>query len=146
VYQTLEGFQYQLDRLRFKVDIEIQPDMPEVRLDPDAFRQALGNLIDNAIKYSGDRKILRVEAKIWEGELRVSVADQGIGIDPTEVPRIFGKFYRIRRSEAPSTRGTGIGLTLVKHLVEAHGGRVVVESTPGEGSTFILIIPLDPER
>lgn len=146
IVQTVDVFQNQLNRLGFSVDVEIQPDMPEVHLDADAFRQALGNVIDNAINYSGDRKVIRVEAMVWEGELRCSVADQGVGIDPVEVPRIFEKYYRAGRTETQSTRGSGIGLTLVKHIAEAHGGRVVVESTPGEGSTFILIIPVDPQR
>jgi signal transduction histidine kinase len=146
VVQTLDAFQYQLDRLGFKVNLDIQPDMPDVTLDPHAFRQALGNLLDNAIKYSQDRKVIRVEAMVWQDELRCSVADQGIGIDPTETARVFEKFYRVARSEAQSPRGSGIGLTVVRHIAEAHGGKVVVESTHGEGSTFTLIIPLDPRR
>jgi signal transduction histidine kinase len=146
VVQTLDAFQYQLDRLGFKVDLDIQPDMPDVTLDPHAFRQALGNLLDNAIKYSRDRKVIRVEAMVWQEELRCSVADQGIGIDPTQIPRVFEKFYRVARSEAQSPRGSGIGLTVVKHIAEAHGGKVIVESTHREGSTFTLIIPLDPQR
>jgi signal transduction histidine kinase len=120
--------------------------MPEVRLDPDAFRQALANVVDNAIKYSPDRKLIRVEAKVWDGELRTSVADHGIGIAPEDMPRIFEKFYRVTRGEGSSSRGTGLGLTLARHLVEAHGGRVAVESTQGEGSTVTLIIPHRPER
>jgi len=146
VAQTLDAFQYQFDRLGFKVDLAIQPDMPDVTLDPHAFRQALGNLLDNAIKYSGDRKMIRVEAMVWQEELRCRVADQGIGIDPTQTPRVFEKFYRVAWGEAQSPRGSGIGLTVVKHIAEAHGGKVVVESTPGQGSTFTLIIPLDPQR
>jgi signal transduction histidine kinase len=146
VDQTVEAFRYQLDRLGFKLDVEIQPDMPEVRLDPDAFRQALANVVDNAIKYSPDRKLIRVEAKVWDGELRTSVADHGIGIAPEDMPRIFEKFYRVTRGEGSSSRGTGLGLTLARHLVEAHGGRVAVESTQGEGSTVTLIIPHRPER
>ncbi|MFQ5846710.1 MAG: sensor histidine kinase [Candidatus Methylomirabilales bacterium] len=146
ILQTLEVYQYQLNRLGFTVDLEMQPDMPDVTLDPDAFRQALGNVIDNAINYSGDRKVIRVGAMVWEGELRCSIADQGVGIDSAEVPRIFEKYYRAGRRETPSPRGSGIGLTLVKNIAEAHGGRVIVESARGEGSTFTLIIPVDPDR
>lgn len=144
--QTLEAFQFQLDRRGFKVELMLQPDMPEISLDPEAFCQALGNLIDNAIKYSRDRQVIRVEAKVWDGVFYCAVADQGVGIAPAELPRIFEKFYRVGRSETQSTRGSGIGLALVKHIVEAHGGRIAVESTPGEGSTFTMIIPLDPQR
>jgi signal transduction histidine kinase len=146
VIQTLEAFQFQLDRRGFKVELQLQPDMPEVSLDPEAFCQALGNLIDNAIKYSRGHQVIQVEAKVWDGALRCAVADQGVGIDPAELPKIFEKFYRVGRSETQSTRGSGIGLALVKHIVEAHGGRIAVESTPGEGSTFTMIIPLDPHR
>jgi signal transduction histidine kinase len=72
----------------------------------------------------------------------IEVADEGIGIPPGEAERIFEKFYRIGRSETLGTRGSGVGLSLVKHIAEAHGGRVTVESRPGQGSRFSLYLPV----
>jgi len=113
-----------------------------VSLDAEAMGQALANLVDNAIKYSGDRRVLRVKAALRDGHLAVTVADEGLGIPPEEQERIFEKFYRIGRSETQGRRGSGVGLALVRHIVEAHGGRVTVESQPGRGSRFTLWLPL----
>jgi signal transduction histidine kinase len=116
--------------------------LPEVSLDADAVGQALANLLDNAIKYSGDTKAIAVEAVVADGRLALTVADQGIGIPAAEHARIFEKFYRVGRSETQGRRGSGVGLALVRHVAEAHGGRVTVESRPGEGSRFTLWLPL----
>ncbi len=113
-------------------------------MDAEAVRQALANLVDNAIKYSGERKSLRVEATIQAGHLALAVTDEGIGIPSEEQERIFEKFYRVGPSERQGRRGSGVGLALVRHIVEAHGGRVTVESRPGAGSRFTLWFPVTP--
>jgi signal transduction histidine kinase len=145
VRETLEAFSYPLSQQGFNVEVAVPPDLPEVPMDGDAVSQALANLVDNAIKYSGDRKVLRVDARIEGGELALSVADQGIGIPREEQARIFEKFYRVGRSETQGRRGSGMGLALVRYIAEAHGGRVSVESRPGEGSRFTLWLPLTRE-
>jgi signal transduction histidine kinase len=142
VRETLEAFSYPLAQEGFKVHLQVVADLPEVPLDADAVGQALGNLIDNAIKYSGDRKVLTIEARVTEGRLALTVADEGIGIPREEQERIFDKFYRVGRSETQGRRGSGVGLALVRHVADAHGGRVTVESGPGEGSRFTLWLPL----
>ncbi len=142
VRDTVESFAYVLAQQGFKVDVAIQPDLPEVPMDADAIGQALANLIDNAIKYSERRKVLTVEATLQDGGLAVTVGDEGIGIPREEQARIFDKFYRAGRSETQGRRGSGVGLALVRHVAEAHGGRVRVESRPGEGSRFTLWLPL----
>jgi signal transduction histidine kinase len=142
VRETLEAFEYPLAQQGFKVETRIAPDLPEVGLDADAVGQALANLLDNAIKYSGDTKAIAVEAVVADGQLALTVADQGIGIPAAEHARIFEKFYRVGRSETQGRRGSGVGLALVRHVAEAHGGRVTVESRPGEGSRFTLWLPL----
>jgi signal transduction histidine kinase len=142
IRECLEAFGYPLAQQGFKVDTAVAPDLPEVSLDADAVAQALANLVDNAIKYSGDRKSLTVEARVVDGQLALSVADEGVGIPPEEQARIFDKFYRIGRSETQSRRGSGVGLALVRHVAEAHGGRVTVVSRPGAGSRFTLWLPL----
>jgi signal transduction histidine kinase len=142
VRETLEAFSYPLAQEGFKVQVQVAPDLPEVPLDADAVGQALGNLIDNAIKYSGDRKVLAIEVRAAEGMLALTVADEGIGIPREEQDRIFDKFYRVGRSETQGRRGSGVGLALVRHVADAHGGRVTVDSRPGEGSRFTLSLPL----
>ncbi len=144
IRETLEAFGYVLEQRDLKVEVAVAPGLPAVPLDPDAFGQALGNLLDNAIKYSGGGTTIRVEAGLRDGHLAVSVADEGIGIPPEEHERIFEKFYRLGRSETQGRRGSGVGLALVRHIAEAHGGRVTVESRPGAGSRFTLRFPLQP--
>lgn len=142
IRETLEAFSYSLAQHGFKVEAAVAPDLPAIPMDAEAVSQALANLVDNAIKYSGERKSLRVDARIQAGQLALSVADEGIGILPEEQGRIFEKFYRVGRSETEGRRGSGLGLTLVRHIVDAHGGRVTLESRPGEGSRFTLWFPL----
>jgi signal transduction histidine kinase len=142
VRETLEAFAYPLAQQGFKVEVTVAPDLPEVPMDPDAVGQALANLVDNAIKYSADDRALTVEARVEGGELVLAVADRGIGIPRAEQVLIFDKFYRVGRSETQGRRGSGVGLSLVRHVALAHGGRVTVDSAPGEGSRFALRLPL----
>jgi len=142
VRESLEPFAYPLAQGGFKVEVDVAPDLPDVLMDPAAVGQALTNLVDNAIKYSGERKTIRVAAAAADGALALSVADEGIGIPPAEHARIFEKFYRVGRSETQGRRGSGVGLALVRHVAEAHGGRVTVESRPGAGSRFTLRLPV----
>ena len=146
VRDVLEAFAHPLAQESFKVDVHVATDLPEVALDADAVAQALANLVDNAIKYSGSRKVLRVEAAARDGWLLLAVADEGVGIPVDEQGRIFDKFYRVGRSETQGRRGSGVGLALVRHVAEAHGGRVTVESRPGHGSRFTLWIPVGEPR
>jgi signal transduction histidine kinase len=142
VHDVMEAFRYPLTQRGFKVDVVVAPDLPEALMDPEAVKQALANLVDNAIKYSGERRRLAVAARAEGDRVAIEVADEGIGIPAAEAERIFEKFYRIGRSETQSSRGSGVGLALVKHIAEAHGGRVSVESRPGEGSRFTLYLPV----
>jgi signal transduction histidine kinase len=116
--------------------------LPPVRLDRDALAQAVVNLLDNAVKYSGPRKELSVRISGERGELRIAVADRGIGIPLAEQKKIFDKFYRVGNSLVHDVKGSGLGLAIVNHIVKAHHGRVEVSSTPGEGSTFTIVLPL----
>jgi signal transduction histidine kinase len=142
IRDMLDAFEHPLTSEGFKVEVLTPPDLPEVPLDGEAIAQALANLVDNAIKYSGEHKVLTVRARVVSDELALSVADAGVGIPREEQAKIFEKFYRAGRSERQGRRGSGVGLTLVRHIVEAHGGRVTVESAPGTGSCFTLWLPL----
>jgi signal transduction histidine kinase len=142
IHEVLDAFRYPLAQRGFKLDVTVAPDLPDALMDPDAIKQALANLVDNALKYSTERRRLGVGARREGRWVVIEVADEGVGIPPGEAERIFEKFYRIGRSETQGTRGSGVGLALVKHIAEAHGGRVSVESRPGQGSRFALFLPI----
>jgi len=116
-----------------------------VRADADALVQALENIIDNAIKYSPRQSRVQVVLNTDDNQASISVSDSGIGIDPTEHGRIFEEFYRAARPEVRTIRGSGLGLALVRHTVERHGGSVGVTSSVGKGSTFNVTLPLAKE-
>jgi signal transduction histidine kinase len=109
---------------------------------PDYLERAVTNLLENAIKYTpeGGRVCLSVAAD--DEMLRIQVTDNGIGIPADDLPRIFERFYRVDRSRSREMGGTGLGLSIVKHVAHVHGGSVEVSSTPGQGSTFTLKLPL----
>ncbi|WP_406040398.1 ATP-binding protein [Micromonospora sp. NBC_00898] len=105
---------------------------------------AVANLVENAINYSGEDTTVRVTARKTDEHVEIAVADQGIGIAPNEVDRIFERFYRADQARSRATGGTGLGLAIVKHIASNHGGRVEVSSTLGGGSTFTLRLPASP--
>ncbi|HXI19531.1 MAG TPA: HAMP domain-containing sensor histidine kinase, partial [Gemmatimonadales bacterium] len=144
VHEVLESFRHPLQQQGFKLEVRVAADLPEVPMDAEAIKQALSNLLDNAMKYSADRRCIRVEVRPEGAGVAVEVADEGVGIPVSERERIFEKFYRIGRSETQGRRGSGVGLALVKHIVEAHRGRVTVDGAPGVGSRFTLHLPGDP--
>ena len=115
--------------------------LPEIRVDANAIDRALANLLDNAVKYSngGDRIDVGLEA--GDGEIRITVTDRGIGIPREEQHRIFERFHRVSTGLVHDVKGSGLGLSLVRHIVQAHGGTVTVASKVGEGSTFTIHLP-----
>ena len=127
----------------FVVRSEIDPSLPMVALDADAIGQAVTNLIDNGIKYSGDSKEIVVRGFAENGHAVIAVRDFGIGLDPEEKERVFERFYRGGSELTRTVKGTGLGLTLVKQIVEGHGGHVDADSEPGHGSTFYIRLPLE---
>ena len=119
------------------------PDALRASLNAPLLEQALVNLIDNAIKFSAANSTVRVEAQETGAEIVIRVMDQGGGIPPDHLDRIFERFYRVDAGRSRKVGGTGLGLAIVKHIAQAHGGRVTVESTPGQGSIFSLHLPAD---
>ena len=113
----------------------------EANVNQGQFEHAVSNLIDNAIKYSEKGSSVTVKAIATVQEIMVSVQDYGVGIAAEHLPRLFERFYRVEKSRSREAGGTGLGLAIVKHVVVAHGGRVSVDSTPGEGSTFRIHLP-----
>jgi two-component system phosphate regulon sensor histidine kinase PhoR len=125
-----------------QVALEAPTALPEISADADKISQVLTNLVGNAIKYSPEGASVTVSFRAEAGCVVVVVADTGYGISEGEIDRVFDKFYRARQPRGVNITGTGLGLPLVKAIVEAHGGRVAVASTEGEGSTFTVTLPV----
>jgi two-component system sensor histidine kinase SenX3 len=127
-----------------EVPIVVTPEPPDVELacDRRQMRSALMNLLDNAIKYSGPHQPVEVGARLEGDRLALVVRDHGIGIPTRDLERIFERFYRVDRARSRETGGTGLGLAIVRHVAQAHGGDVTVESREGEGSLFTLHLPV----
>ena len=113
----------------------------QVQVSEQLLTQAIVNLVDNAVKYSDPDTSILVHCEIIDGEVVISVTDQGRGIEPKHLPRVFERFYRTDKARSRDLGGTGLGLSIVKHIAEAHGGRVSVDSSPGSGSTFRIHLP-----
>ena len=127
---------------RHKLELDVASDLPAVIADEDKVDQMLTNLLNNAIKYSPDGGTVLVSARNTGSEIEVSVKDEGVGIPKDHMDKIFARFHRVQGGDARHAGGTGIGLYLVKHLAEAHHGRIWVESEIDKGSTFSFTLPL----
>src|SRR3954447_14528271 len=141
VERALEVCRHRLEKEKIRLRPEIASDLPDVRMDEDAMTLVLLNLVDNAVKYAGEGGEVAVRLARSPGGLALSVRDRGPGISADEQQRIFERFYRATNARMRNVRGSGIGLALVKHIAEAHGGRVEVASTPGQGATFTVFVP-----
>jgi signal transduction histidine kinase len=126
----------------FSVETSIPAGSFSIDADPDALSRALWNLLDNAVKYSGSSRTVWVDMEENKGSLAIRVRDRGIGIPRTEQDGVFQKFVRGAEARAHGIKGTGLGLAMVQQIVEAHGGSVHVDSSPGEGSTFTMLLPI----
>jgi signal transduction histidine kinase len=137
--KVVEAFRHQTDSHDFEIDFA--PDFPPVWGDENRLREVLNNLVGNAVKYSPQGGNIWIGGRVERDGVTVYVADQGIGIPPEEQDRVFDRFYRVDSMVRRQTQGTGLGLYLVKAIVEAHGGRVWMESVPGRGSIFMFSLP-----
>jgi two-component system phosphate regulon sensor histidine kinase PhoR len=122
----------------------VDPDLPPFNADAGAMADAIGNLLNNALKYGGTPPIVRLHLGRVPQGIAIEVSDNGVGIPPVEHRRIFWKFYRIDDRLSREREGSGLGLAIVKHIVRAHRGRVQVESAHGKGTTFRIILPVAP--
>ena len=142
VRNTLDSYRYQLEQSGFTFEEKIDDAVPPLRVDREAMARSLLNLVNNALKYSQDRKYIGVSLYRDNGSVKLEVTDHGIGIPHQEQHKIFEKFYRVGDPLVHNTKGSGLGLSLVRHIVQAHGGQVDVDSAPGQGSKFTIVLPV----
>lgn len=142
VRETLEALAPLADERTVELRLEPSRSLPTIAADADRMRQVVQNLVENALRHTPPGGEVRVRLRDGNGDgVHLQVADTGSGIRPEDLPHIFEHFYRADESRARSSGGTGMGLAIVKSLVEAHGGHVSVESSPGTGSTFTVTLP-----
>jgi histidine kinase len=143
VQATVARLSRQFEEKRVSLETDMPVNLPPVRADEGRIDQVLLNLVGNALQYTPPRGQVRVTAYLQKDEVHIVVSDTGAGIAPEHLPLIFTRFYRVDKSRARVGGGSGIGLTIAKHLVEAHGGRIWAESHgPGQGSIFIFTLPI----
>ena len=157
VREVVEDYAYQLRDKGFALALDVEAGLPELQADGDALAQALLNLIDNAVKYSADAGEKSVEVTVRGAgsrgsqaggldqpikEVQVAVRDHGVGIPVSEHKRIFEEFYRVEKGLEHDVKGSGLGLAVVKHIVESHGGSIEVKSHRGDGTTFLIHLPV----
>jgi len=146
VRNSLEVYKFQISDNGFNIESDLPDESINLKIDRDAISQVLLNLLNNAVKYSDEKKYILVKVSRNTTSALISVSDHGVGISKEELKKIFDKFYRVLDASTKETRGSGLGLTLAKHIVEAHGGTIEVESEVGKGSRFTLCIPLNRIR
>jgi two-component system phosphate regulon sensor histidine kinase PhoR len=143
VSNVMNTYSYHLHSEGFAPHIELANNLPMLSIDAEAVTEAIINLVDNAIKYSGEEKFLCLRTNRQGSMLAVEIEDHGVGIAEEHRKKIFDTFYRVGTALVHNTKGSGLGLALVKHIMDAHGGRVEVDSVVGTGSTFRLLFPLE---
>jgi signal transduction histidine kinase len=140
--QTVIDFFSKTSRGKYKFNVKTPDPLPPVNIDKNSMKLAVNNLLDNAIRFSSEKSVINVTLEKLDDWMLIRVSDKGIGISKDEQSRIFEKFYRGKDAANISSTGTGLGLTIVKQIVEAHNGEIGVESEPGKGSSFSVMLPI----
>ncbi len=142
VSQVVSLFRSRSSTKKMKLVVDVSDELPRALADRRGLDQVVSNLVDNALKYGADGGTVTVRAAREDGFVRVSVEDEGPGIEPRHLSRLFERFYRVDAGRSRAVGGTGLGLSIVKHLVEAMGGKVQVSSDLGKGSRFSFTLPV----
>jgi two-component system sensor histidine kinase SenX3 len=140
VAEATEHSATEAERKNIEIATSVEPELL-VHGDRSQLHAAVSNLVENAVTYSPEASRVAVTAELTDDDVRITVADHGIGIPGDEIDRIFERFYRVDPARARDTGGTGLGLSIVKHVAASNGGSVEVWSEPGAGSTFTLVLP-----
>jgi signal transduction histidine kinase len=143
VEDVFNSYQFHLKNNGFKFSFSTGRPVPDIEADGEAISEAIINLIDNAIKYSKDNKEITITTGSEQGYIFIEIKDKGVGISEENQKKIFEKFFRVSDGLVHNTKGTGLGLTLVKHIVDAHGGKIKVKSKINEGTSFIMGFPIN---
>ena len=140
--EMIRDWERKLTSKQLNMIIDVPPDLLPIRVDRTRLQEAVYNLLDNAVKYSRERGEIRLRARQRDGEIELTVSDDGIGIAKEDLPRIFERFYRADKARGPDkVRGTGLGLAIVKHIAQLHGGRVEAESELDKGTIIRVVLP-----
>jgi len=142
VGEVVSEFQREVDALGYRVELNGKGPLPSIRADRQSLARVFWNLLDNAVKYSPEHHTIWVELSDANGRVSVRVRDHGLGIPAAERAEIFRKFVRGAAARSASIRGTGVGLAIARQIVAAHGGGISVESEPGRGSVFTVLLPV----
>ncbi|MCK4274412.1 MAG: HAMP domain-containing protein [Dehalococcoidales bacterium] len=142
IKETVTALQAKAAAKGLTISADLPDGLPEVNIDSHRIRQVLHNLLENAVAHTGQGGRITVTARHRDDKVYISVADTGEGIPADDLPMVFERFYRVDKSRARATGGSGLGLTIARRLVEAHGGTIDVESQPGQGSTFTFTLPI----
>jgi len=140
--EMIRDWEKKLTSKHLNMSVDVPPDLLPIRVDRTRLQEAVYNLLDNAVKYSRQHGEIRLSARQRDGEIELTVTDDGIGITKEDLPRIFERFYRADKARSPDKiRGTGLGLAIVKHIAQLHGGRVEAESELDKGTTIRVVLP-----
>jgi signal transduction histidine kinase len=142
VKETLDSYRYHLEKKGFSIQEEIETNLPPMDFDREAITSVLINLLSNAMKFSPEKNEVAIRLFKDDNSVILQVEDKGIGISQKEADKIFQRFYRSGNSIVSESRGSGLGLTIIQHIAEAHGGRVELESELGKGSVFSVVFPI----
>jgi two-component system phosphate regulon sensor histidine kinase PhoR len=140
--EILRDWEKRLEAKQLRSRLDVPPDLPKLEADESRLQEVIYNLLDNAVKYSPAGSLISLRAAVSGDRMRISVADQGIGIREADLPRIFERFYRADKARSRELGGTGLGLSIVKHIAQLHGGTVEAESEPGKGTTVSVLLPV----
>jgi two-component system phosphate regulon sensor histidine kinase PhoR len=140
--EILRDWEKRLEAKQLKSHLDVPLDLPKLEADESRLQEIIYNLLDNAVKYSQPGSRISLQAAVSGDRVRISVADQGIGIREADLPRIFERFYRVDKARSRELGGTGLGLSIVKHIAQLHGGNVEARSEPGKGTTISVLLPI----
>jgi two-component system phosphate regulon sensor histidine kinase PhoR len=142
IQDTVDVYSFHLKQKGFELEVNLADGLPAILLDVESITDCLINLIDNAVKYCGSEKFIKISSGKQANSVYFEIIDRGIGISQKDLAHIFDKFYRVSSETVHNTKGSGLGLTLVQHIVQAHSAEINVQSNPGEGTTFRIIFPI----
>jgi two-component system phosphate regulon sensor histidine kinase PhoR len=140
--EILHDWNARLQAKQLRSHLEVEGDVPKLEADENRLQEVVYNLLDNAVKYSRPGGNISVRLTKVDNRVRISVSDEGVGINPEDLPRIFERFYRVDKARSRELGGTGLGLSIVKHIAQLHHGVAEAHSEPGKGTTIIVTLPL----